>query len=343
MASASTSRGVPGPSSILNESLDGRGCTVMSGLIDSSVDVGFASQVFAHSEKYGVTTIIDSTSSESEYRAIKHFMEDDPTLPSYFTSGSAIASDNDGLNHLLNYRTVAKVSTPAEAVNAVYTKISLNKARFIKVIIDQPGLTLEVMSAAVKEAHRHGKLAIGHATQTESYQLGVDAGFDVLTPVPVNGSIDDDLAKTIGSKGIGIIPTLAFLEKAVPQWTAHGIQSDFAFAVEAVKKLNAAKAPICAGSGANTSAALAIPFGQGLHEELRALARAGLSNSDVLKAATTEPTKIFGLAGRGVVEVGQPADMIMVEGNPLDDLDVMSRIRHVWVRGLRVSQYAEDR
>ena len=61
--------------------------------------------------------------------------------------------------------------------------------------------------------------------------------------------------------------------------------------------------------------------GFSLHDEIEALARAGLSNYAALAAATTAPAEYLGETGRsGVIAAGARADFVLVRGDPLADL-----------------------
>ncbi len=76
------------------------------------------------------------------------------------------------------------------------------------------------------------------------------------------------------------------------------------------------------------------PPGFGLHEELFLLARGGLSNFEVLRAATLEPARYFGMTdSAGTIAPGQLADMVLLSANPLDDILNTRRISAVVANG----------
>jgi imidazolonepropionase-like amidohydrolase len=61
---------------------------------------------------------------------------------------------------------------------------------------------------------------------------------------------------------------------------------------------------------------------------------AGLSNWTVLSAATRNPAEFFGRSAEfGTVEVGKRADLLLVDGNPLEDIRNVHRQAGVMVRG----------
>jgi imidazolonepropionase-like amidohydrolase len=89
--------------------------------------------------------------------------------------------------------------------------------------------------------------------------------------------------------------------------------------------------PIVAGTD---SLVPGVVPGFSLHDELAALAKAGLSNRQVLESATRLPAEWLGtIDDRGVVAVGKRADLLLLEGNPLQDIKNTRRIAGVIVDG----------
>lgn len=76
------------------------------------------------------------------------------------------------------------------------------------------------------------------------------------------------------------------------------------------------------------------PPGFGLHEEMALLVRGGMSPWAVLRAATYEPAAYLGmLDSAGTVEPGKVADLVLLDGNPLDDIANTRRIAAVVANG----------
>jgi imidazolonepropionase-like amidohydrolase len=76
------------------------------------------------------------------------------------------------------------------------------------------------------------------------------------------------------------------------------------------------------------------PPGFGLHEELTLLARGGLSPFEILRAATWEAPSYLGmLDSAGTVAAGQLADLVLLEANPLLDINNTRRIAAVFSNG----------
>ena len=79
--------------------------------------------------------------------------------------------------------------------------------------------------------------------------------------------------------------------------------------------------------------------GFSLHEELSNFVSAGMSRYEALKSATVDAAEFMGLPGEfGVVKRGARADLVLLEGNPLDDVRNASRIAGVMVRGRWLSR-----
>lgn len=70
------------------------------------------------------------------------------------------------------------------------------------------------------------------------------------------------------------------------------------------------------------------------HDELQWLRQAGLANADVLRAATLDPAKHLRLISRhGSIEVGKAADLVLLDGDPLQDIAQTRRIHAVLLAG----------
>ena len=85
--------------------------------------------------------------------------------------------------------------------------------------------------------------------------------------------------------------------------------------------------------GADSPQVFSVP-GFSLAHEMRAMVQAGVPAYAVLEAATKNPAVFFGQETEfGTVEVGKRADLILVEGNPLEDIRNVHRQAGVMVRG----------
>ncbi len=98
---------------------------------------------------------------------------------------------------------------------------------------------------------------------------------------------------------------------------------------EVLKKINDKGINIIAGVDA--SEIYSVP-GFAIIEEMKLYRNAGLSNYDILKTATINPAKYAkNEASFGTLEKGKTADLILLEGNPLENIEAISKVNGVFV------------
>ncbi len=96
-------------------------------------------------------------------------------------------------------------------------------------------------------------------------------------------------------------------------------------------------------AGSDSPDPYVIP-GFSLHEELELLVQAGFSNAEALQAATFSPALFLAkLDHYGVIEKGREADMVLLDGNPLEDIRNTQKIAAVIVRGKYYPRAALDK
>lgn len=119
---------------------------------------------------------------------------------------------------------------------------------------------------------------------------------------------------------------------------AESYKAIFEFGLKQTGLAHRAGVTVMAGTDAPDS--FAFP-GLGLADELQHLKLAGLSNIDVLRAATLEPAKFLGLDGNaGVIKAGARADIVLLNRNPLDDVSATSDIDAVILSGVHYDRAA---
>jgi len=110
--------------------------------------------------------------------------------------------------------------------------------------------------------------------------------------------------------------------------------------LEAVGKMNEAGVGIMAGTDA---AAPNVFPGSSLHEDLAYLVEAGLTPMQALQGATKNPAEFLGnSATEGTIEKGKLANLVLLDGNPLESISNAQRIRAVILRGKLLDRAALD-
>ncbi len=95
------------------------------------------------------------------------------------------------------------------------------------------------------------------------------------------------------------------------------------------KNLSKRGVKILVGTDANLS--IKVP-GFSLHDELKALHKIGMSNSDVLRAATLTPAEWLGIKS-GKIEKNYTANLVILEKNPLNNIENTRSINQVILNG----------
>lgn len=100
-------------------------------------------------------------------------------------------------------------------------------------------------------------------------------------------------------------------------------------AAKVLKSMQKAGVPLLVSPG---DGPFIVP-GFSMLEEMRIFRKAGLSNYEVLRAATSNAERFFGRKNQGSVAVGKKADLVLLAGNPLADIDNVGSVEGVALRG----------
>jgi imidazolonepropionase-like amidohydrolase len=112
--------------------------------------------------------------------------------------------------------------------------------------------------------------------------------------------------------------------------SVESLQRLFDKEVELVRELHRSGVELLAGTD------VVKPFfvpGPSLHDELSLLVKAGLSPMEALEAATRNPARFLGLKDVGTIEPGMVADLVLLDANPLQNIENTQRIATVVAAG----------
>ena len=177
------------------------------------------------------------------------------------------------------------------------------------------------------EAFRQAVLADNAARGPGRYALW--ANVDIDSP-RVKAVLD-----LLVSEGTFFTPTLAIYERRPGDSGSNEVEARaFSKMLAFVRRAHGAGVRIVVGSHS------AVPHaerGGAYVRELQLLHEAGLSRGEVLAAATLETARFLRIQDRlGSLEPGKIADLILVGGDPLEDLSVLRDVRRVMLNGVWV-------
>ncbi|MGA8154139.1 MAG: amidohydrolase family protein [Terriglobales bacterium] len=193
--------------------------------------------------------------------------------------------------------------------------------------------TLEEMKAIVADAHRLGRKVAAHAHGAQGVIWASEAGVDSIE----HGHLMNDAAiATLKKNGTYLVPTLYLLD-----WQRENVAKanlpDFAKRkmemVSEVGKANAKKA-FEAGVkiGLGTDAAV-YPHGLNAHE-LAVYVSLGMTPLQAIQTATINDAELLGRSDKlGAIEPGKWADIIAVDGDPLQDVTTLQHVKFVMKGG----------
>jgi imidazolonepropionase-like amidohydrolase len=193
--------------------------------------------------------------------------------------------------------------------------------------------TLEEMKAIVADAHRLGRKVAAHAHGAQGVIWASEAGVDSVE----HGHLMNDAAiATLKKNGTYLVPTL-YLVDWQREHAAQANLPDFAKKkmdlVSQVGKANIKKA-FEAGVkiGMGTDAAV-YPHGLNAHE-LAVYVSLGMSPLQAIQTATVNDADLLGWSGKvGTIEAGKWADIIAVDGDPLQDVTTLQHVKFVMKGG----------
>jgi len=194
--------------------------------------------------------------------------------------------------------------------------------------------TQEELRAIVADAHRLGRKVAAHAHGAEGIRWAAEAGVDSIE----HGSyIDDAAIAAMKQHGTYLVPTFYlsdwFLENAAKTGVPPQMLAKAQEVMPAARKNVAHAFASGVKVGFGTDAAV-YPHGLNAHE-FAVMVKLGLTPLQSIQAATVNDADLLGWSDKiGVIEPNHFADIIAVDGDPLQDVTTLERVKFVMKGGV---------
>jgi imidazolonepropionase-like amidohydrolase len=248
------------------------------------------------------------------------------------------------------------VGTVAEARKAVQDNAK-KRPDIIKIWVDDrdntvPKLTPELYGAIIDEAHKQNVRVTAHIFDLEDGKGLLKANVDAFAHSVRDRDVDPEFLNMMKQRpNVTVNPNLpspgrtwdiSWLQGRIPadeyanvqkanvdnakQAEVYGIQA------RNLKRLSDQGARIVLGTDGNT------PWAP--HQEMEAMAMAGMTPIQVILASTGRAAEFLRVTDTGTLQAGKSADMIVLDANPLDNITNTRRINAVYYRGQMVNRSA---
>jgi imidazolonepropionase-like amidohydrolase len=292
---------------------------------------------------------------------------DDLELALLFSASRGIAAPTSGA--FFAPEAILGATTPEEARASVQQVLASNPD-VIKFWVDDRNGTKEkfgpdVYAAIIDEAHKGDKKAIAHIYDLDDAKGVVRAGVDgtahmVRTPGP-----DDELLTLMKESGAFVFTSMSIqkmmvdgdgwlddpaLADTVDEQSRSAIKAMLGQATpEIVTMMTDGYAILEAGLRRYFEAGVTVLLsgdtgvlsqfpGFAEHRELESMVRAGMPTLAAITSATLLPARVLGLHDRGSLEIGKRADLLVLDGNPLDDISNTRAISDVYIAGTKIDR-----
>jgi imidazolonepropionase-like amidohydrolase len=283
--------------------------TLLPGFINTHVHKAFDTEILRAWAQTGVTTVRDLGAPRgTPYFAQRNTWQVSPQLARVVAAGPIVTVPG-GYPEGRAFPSLT-VTSPEDARQKVNSLIDRG-AGVIKIALEStagPILSPEEAAAIVEAAHQRGIPVSAHITRAADLVRALDAGVDDIAHIAVD-IVYDDVVERMVREGVSWVPTLTALK-------GQGSGN--------LRRFVAAGGQVAMGNDAGYLEGLEI--GMPIRE-LRWMKAAGMTPMEVIVAATRNAARVCRLDDTlGTLEVGKIADVLVVEGDPLQDLEALTRV-----------------
>jgi imidazolonepropionase-like amidohydrolase len=269
----------------------------------------------------GVTTVRDLGASRGTDLSMRDLINAGQMVgPRMFVAGQGISAGRGG--GAPDPAAMQRTAEARLATNADWVKVYASRGSFQSVDTTQT-IGFDELKAIVDTAHAKGRKVAIHSYGPSGVKDAVRAGAD---SVEHGIDLDDETLADMAKRGTVWVPTIDHNRYYVDAKADYGFADDAIPPLQAYIEKNlestrrAVKARVKVGMGSD---AVYSMFGQNTRE-LGWFIKAGMTPAQALASATTVGAELLGMGDRlGRLAPGYLADIVAVEGNPLEKIDVL--------------------
>jgi len=279
-----------------------------------------AAQIREMCTRWGFTTVFDTGSSLANTKAIAHRVDaGEFPGPMILSTGEPFTS-KDATPYYLQPLKLPEIDTPGQATALARARLD-EGADAIKIfqgawvspekVVPMP---VELVKAVAAVAHARGKLLLAHPSDSAGLSSAIEGGVDILTHVVESpGDVDASMVAEMKKRHMAVIPTLKLF--------GHNQNVDRLLAQ--LRAYSEAGISILFG----TDVGFITDYDPAL--EYRLMDRAGLNFPEILTALTTAPAARYGFGKhKGRVAPGMDADLVVLGGDPAEDIAAFTDVRY---------------
>lgn len=183
----------------------------------------------------------------------------------------------------------------------------------------------EEIAVIVNEAHSKHKKVFAHCMYEEGTMAAVRGGID---SVEHGARLNEEIIDEMLARGTWLVPTLCVLDASATLGPDYGIPDWYCKKAKWFYDCNLASLELARQKGVNIGFGSDSGFNAQKHgmnaREFVQYIKAGFSEMEAIVCATKKNAQLLGLQHEiGTVEAGKRADLILVDGNPLDNIGIL--------------------
>ncbi len=188
--------------------------------------------------------------------------------------------------------------------------------------VDNTQFAMEEITAAVEEAEAANTYVMAHAYTARAIGRAIECG---VRSIEHGNLLDEETARLMAGRGAFLVPTLVTYEALAEEGASLGLSPESCAKIEDVRGFGLRAVEYAKRAGVEIGHGSDLLGNMQRHQSREFLLKAEvMTPHEVLTAATRTNAKLLNRDGElGVVAAGALADLIVVDGDPLGDLNLL--------------------